>query len=350
MSLADPGQCTAVCGQDLQNKLVRQCLCGLPATWVVSFLGRSVSPQVPWPPGGRMDMKMKAHLEFQKMILTWNAFLQMCWCRRLSCKLKENVCPNKKRQLSQARLRCASPSHCWKPPTASPRAQNYEKRMRRLVLGGPSTGTIQIRSKLYKYVLICKISAQQGPRCEALNLALNNRIPIQKEWAASCIFLLCSLRGSCLDVCWASLLELLEIVLNHEPGLSGLRWQIITGDPNISISYSSWSISVLVFKAVYWGAAFRSRPWPSPALKRWDNFADVFSNSAWSDLNVTMSPNRTSWHNNIEQNLAFESFKQLGKQSCIHSRKGIGFRRKNEAKATTKLGGRRSFTTIHKPH
>ena len=132
-------------------------------------------------------------------------------------------------------------------------------------------------------------------------------------------FLQCSLGGGCLDVCWASLIELLEIVLHHE---QGLQWQIITRASNVSMSYSLF-IFVLVFKAVYWCLAFRFRPWPSPALNRWDNFADIFSNSAWSDLNVTISPNRTILHNNLQQNLAFESFKQLDRQSCIHSRKAM---------------------------
>lgn len=76
-----------------------------------------------------MDMKMKAHLEFQKMVIKWNYFLQMRFVLMSTAKLQaeKNVCPKQKEtQLSQARLSYASPSLCWKPPTASPRAQNYE--------------------------------------------------------------------------------------------------------------------------------------------------------------------------------------------------------------------------------
>lgn len=54
-----------------KTSLCGNVFCGLPATWAVSFLGRPVSPQVSWPPGGRMDMKMKAHLEFKKMVIKW---------------------------------------------------------------------------------------------------------------------------------------------------------------------------------------------------------------------------------------------------------------------------------------
>ena len=46
-----------------------------------------------------MDMKMKAHLEFQKMVIKWNYFLQMSFVLMSTAKLQaEKKCaPNKKR-------------------------------------------------------------------------------------------------------------------------------------------------------------------------------------------------------------------------------------------------------------
>ena len=38
---------------------------------------------------------------------------------------RKRVPKQKETQLSQATLSCASLNLCWKPPTASPRAQNY---------------------------------------------------------------------------------------------------------------------------------------------------------------------------------------------------------------------------------